>query len=159
MATTIRTRLDRAAKLLKTIQTGADARNATILLNAGASADVDPSQWPTAVLDGLREWGWTAKRAHDLLVRWQNELDKDTLLVIHWMDGETWNGQGDAPLLTIQPGYLDKLRPDAPGDELSPTGDKPDKVTTPYVYTPPQRERRPFPHERQWRPRPRWSTR
>lgn len=103
----------------------------------------------------------TLKRRIDAIAARLTAPHDDITIVVQWLDGETWNGRGEAPMLHIAPGLLDKLEPD--GDEPA-TPDAPatpdDKVSTPYVYRRERETRRPFPHElAERRQRPRWTVR
>ena len=167
---TIKSRLDRASKQWAELQSALDARSVSILLDAGASADVDPELWPQTVHDGLALWGWTAQRAHDLLVRWRDTLDANTVISIQWEPYGTWNGQGDELLpddqVTATPDETAEMLPNAP-DAPKPevTTDAPtwqqrkerfERETHQH-----ERQRRLFPHElaeRRRQRRPNWKV-
>lgn len=157
--TTLSRRIDKAAEQWRTLQAGVDAKAANLLREAGASLTVPPEQWPQDCLERLALVGWTTEHAQAILER---AAENDKTIKIIWLDD--WNGKGEAPLMIVQPGYLEKLLPgDAPEDAPA-TPDAPDAPDAPkedytgYVYR--RTERKPFPHELAVRrQRPRWTVR
>lgn len=158
---TLSRRIDKAAEQWRTLQAGVDAKAASALKDAGASLTVPPEQWPADCLRRIAFAGWTVEHVQAILERAE---DNDSVIRIQWLDGETWNGRGEAPMLVVAPGLLDKLEPDenAP-DELLPvtaTPETPKEDYTGYVYRRERETRRPFPHElAERRRRPRWTVR
>lgn len=107
----------------------------------------------------------TLKRRIDALAQRLTAQDDDVTIIVRWLDGESWDGRGEAPMLVIAPGLLDKLLPDGsellPGDKKLPDApDAPAQEDAPAYESPYAPERKLFPHElAERRRRPRWTTR
>ena len=104
-------RFQRLQERWNTFVAESDEREAQQYLDAGASPDVPWQQWPAPLLALLAQLGKDPAEIHAALrAVLARRQDANTIKIV-WLDRlpAPWEEQ---PLLIVQPGYIDMLRPD-----------------------------------------------
>ena len=89
-----------------------DERDSARFLRVGCDPDKPWQEWPPKALALLEELGMDPAEIHAALrVVVDRRADRDIIRII-WLDRGELAGMETPPLVAVQPGYLDLLRPD-----------------------------------------------
>ena len=112
MLATIERRFERLQGRWNTFVGESDEREAQQYLDAGADPAKDWQQWPAPLLSLLSQMGKDpADIAESLRAVLARRADRDVIRII-WLDRGELSSMDPPPLVAVQPGYLDLLRPD-----------------------------------------------